>query len=116
MIPSTHIKPIIVKSETDMKNFSGGGIEYKGKFYVSHEGDKTNSVNCVNEENISHRLRYNSEELWFIARLSGKIKMKDDKSLKHLAKLWATKSRFGCSYNASTEEILRESLKHIYCL
>lgn len=112
MIPTTDIPPVYVcqsrqdDNNNNDKNDSSnrGGVEYKGKVYVS----STSSSNVD--------LKFSSKELWFIAKLHEKNNFMELGTIPYLAKIWATKHAIGCGYNKEIESMLDDVEQHIYCL
>ncbi len=112
MIPTTDIPPVYVcQSRQDnidntdnINKTNRGGVEYKGKVYVS----STNSLNV--------EMSFSSKELWFIAKLHEKNNFMELGTIPYLAKIWATKHAIGCSYNKEIESMLDDVEQHIYCL
>lgn len=111
-IPTTHSDPIYIYSHTWNKHDRGGGVEYKGRLFISH--------------GRANDMAYTAEELWFIARVTEEKKKRNSDSkrlnsigsdeIAHLSKIWATKTTIGCSYSDEIEDLLQECHKVLYCL
>lgn len=109
-IPTTDIPPISVGDQAN----GGGGIEYKGKLYMSRTKKETN----VPTDFVQIVPSYSSKELWFMAKLSEsyECKNKENISIPFLAKIWATKKEIGCTYDKTTEDTISSAEQILYCL